>query len=130
MRLPASNVLLHCELPLTVLLHSQRLLAQATAAAMVQCRAGSLLWQWPGVSAAERTVHAVWLGEAAVAAMTTAGKIYSLPKQTGAPVTQFMKRLTVCLPFGFESEVCVAVTCKRSSACFDPVDVWLAMTVL
>ena len=30
-----------------------------------------------------------------MAALTTAGKIYTLPKQTGAPVADFMQRLTV-----------------------------------
>lgn len=95
--LVCNDVLLRCEAAFAVLLHDQCWLAQA-ASARVQCRGGSLLWQWPGVSAAERTVHAIWLGEAAVAAITTAGKIYTLPKQTGAPVTQFMRRLTVCFP--------------------------------
>ena len=61
----------------------------------VHRREGSLLWRWPGVDASERTVHAVWLGESTVAALTTAGKIYTLPKQTGAPVADYMKRLTV-----------------------------------
>lgn len=60
-----------------------------------ECREGSLLWHWPGVNASERIVHAVWLGESTVAALTTAGKIYTLPKQTGTPVTVFMQRLSV-----------------------------------
>lgn len=37
----------------------------------------------------------MWLGQSTVAALTTAGKIYTLPKQTGAPVGDFMKRLNV-----------------------------------
>ena len=61
----------------------------------VHRREGSLLWHWPGVSASERTLQAVWLGESTVAALTTAGKIYTLPKQTGVPVANFMQRLTV-----------------------------------
>ena len=58
-------------------------------------REGALLWHWPGISTAEKTVSAVWLGNDFVAALTTAGKIYRLPKQAGGPVQDFMRRLTV-----------------------------------
>ncbi|KAL0036267.1 hypothetical protein WJX79_010808 [Trebouxia sp. C0005] len=55
---------------------------------------GAILWQWPGVSAKERTVSAVWFGQDTVAALTTAGNIYTLPSQTGSPPTLFMRRLS------------------------------------
>lgn len=61
----------------------------------LHCSAGTILWQWSGVSARERTVSAVWLGPDSVAALTTAGNIYSLPGQTGSPATLFMRRLSV-----------------------------------
>ena len=94
----------------------------------VHRREGSLLWHWPGVNASERTVHAIWLGESTVAALTNAGKIYTLPKQTGAPVADFMKRLTVryfthtCSSLGSSAHgVCscciLLLACHLSSLC-------------
>lgn len=59
--------------------------------------AGIILWQWSGISARERTVSAVWLGQDAVAALTTAGNIYTLPGQTGSSATLVMRRLSVPL---------------------------------
>jgi len=62
----------------------------------VLCSDGAVLWQWNGVSGKERTVSAVWFGQDTVAALTTAGNIYTLPSQTGSPPTLFMRRLSVC----------------------------------
>ncbi|DBB06293.1 hypothetical protein WJX77_007210 [Trebouxia sp. C0004] len=55
---------------------------------------GAILWRWPGVSAKERTVSTVWFGQDSVAALTTAGNIYTLQSQTGSPPTLFMRRLS------------------------------------